>query len=279
MPNPTILLADDDEVFLENAREFLLAHHYDVVCTTEPAEAKRLLQDTPVALAFLDIQFDPTDDRDEIGLKVALDTMDLSSVPKIILTKLDDRADYVRRSLRPRQDGKAAAVDFINKRDGLDKLLEVIENNLNRARIFLSYVRADRPAVDSIYQSLASAGFIPWIDKKGIPGGRTWKREISKAIRATDFFVVCLSRKSFVKPGYFHKEISLAFEVFDEMPPDLIYLVPVRLEECDITHDRLSEIQWVDLFTQEALQGNQDGFHDLVRAIKLGMSQRRGGGI
>jgi CheY-like chemotaxis protein len=274
MPNPTILLADDDVIFLENVREFLSARDYDVISTTDPAEAKRMLQEIPIALAFLDIQFDPADDRDEIGIKVAEDTIDLSSVPKIILTKFDENTPFAVRSLRPRHDGKAPAVNFVSKRDGFDRLLEVIENHLNRARIFLSYVREDQVAVNAIHDALSSVGFIPWIDRTGIPGGAEWKLEISKAIKAADFFVVCASKKSFEQSGYFQREIREALEILSEMPRGQIYMVPVRLEEFDITDPDLEKLQWVDLFGYPEPPANQDGFHRLVNAIKHGMRQR-----
>lgn len=276
MPNPTILLADDDGIFLENAKEFLSAHDYNVVCTSDPAEAARMLQETPIALAFLDIQFDSTDDRDVIGLKVAHETIDVSSVPKIILTQFD-KAQYAITSLRPRHDGKTAAVDVIYKREGLGRLLEVIESNLNRARIFLSYVHEDQQAAEAIFQALSSVGFVPWIDRKGIFGGTAWKEEISKEIKRSDFFVVCISKRSFGQKGFFQREIKEAFDVLDEMPPGQIFLVPVRLEDCAIVHPRISQLHWVDMFDFPSSAGNQDGFHKLVRAIKQGMRQRING--
>jgi CheY-like chemotaxis protein len=273
MPNPTILLADDDEVFLEIVKEFLSAHNYNVICTTDPAEAKRMLQEIPIALAFLDIQFDEADDRDEIGLRVAHETIDLSSVPKIILTQ-HDNPTFAVSSLRLRSDGKAAAVDVIFKHQGLDRILEAIEAKLNRARIFLSYVREDELAVKAIHQALSSVGFVPWIDKKEIPGGTPWKEEISRAIKESDFFVVCISKRSFGQQGFFQREIKEALEILDEMPSGQIYLVPVRLEDFEITHLRIKDLQWVDIFELPPAAGSQGGFHDLVRAIKRGIRQR-----
>jgi CheY-like chemotaxis protein len=273
MPNPTILLADDDVVFLENAREFLTAHDYHVVSTTDPAEAKRLLQELPIALAFLDIQFDATDDRDEIGIKVAHETIDLSSVPKVILTQYD-KTSFAIRSLRPRNDGKTAAVNVIFKQQGLDQLLEVIDTNLNRARVFLSYVREDQPAVDAIYEALSSVGFVPWMDRRHIPVGANWKGEVSKAIKKSDFVVVCISRKSFGQAGFFQREIREALDLLAEMPDGHLYIVPVRLEECVITHPVIEDLQYVDLFDYPNDLKSHDGFHRLVSAIRSGMRQR-----
>ena len=276
MPNPTILLADDDTVYLETATEFLSAHDYDVVWTTDPVEAKQWLQDRPFALAFLDIRFDPTDDRDESGLKIVLDTMDVSSVPKVMLTQFDE-TQYAVKSLKPRADGKTPAVDFVSKKDGLDRLLEVTRRHLSRARIFLSYVHEDHSAVNAIYEALSCAGFIPWIYQKNLAGGVKWKRAISREIKNSDLFVVCLSKKSYARNGHFHKEINEAFDVLEEMRPGSIYIVPVRLEECVITDDRIKELHWVDLFNYPDSPESKEGFNQLVGSIKLAMTQRVNG--
>jgi hypothetical protein len=224
----------------------------------------------------LDIRFDPTDDRDEIGLKIVLDTMDVSSVPKVILTQFDE-TQYAVRSLKPRADGKTPAVDFVSKKDGLDQLLEVTRRHLSRARIFLSYVREDQAAVNAIYDALSCAGFIPWIDLKNLPIGAKWKRTIRREVKKSDLFVVCLSKKSYARDGHFHVEINEAFDVLKEMVPGRIFIVPVRLEECEITDDRIKKLNWVNLFNYPESPESKEGFNRLVGSIKLAMTQRVNG--
>ena len=47
-----------------------------------------------------------------------------------------------------------------------------------------------------------------------------------------------------------------------------IYVIPARLESCDVYHEELREPHWVDLFAD-------DGFERLVRAIREGAKRRR----
>lgn len=263
MSSPTILLADNDEIFLQNAREFLEFRGYQVICAINPVRAREILEQVPIALAILDYRLlNDSDERDKSGLTLARATMTNYAVPKIILTKFD-RSDYAVESLRPEKGGLAPAIDFVAKQDGLEKMLQAIEHILVKARIFLCYARPDQEKVSLLYEDLVTVGQIPWMDKKCIQGGEKWETAIRRAIRASDFFVVCLSNKSVNRRGYVQREIRLALNIWDEKLDDDIYLIPVRLEDCDVTHERLREIQRVDWF-------EPDGFLRLIQSIRVG---------
>jgi CheY-like chemotaxis protein len=267
MPIPIILLADNDEVFLDVAREFLEIKGYHVTCATRPSQAMEILEHRSVALAILDFRLmNDSDDRDNSGLKLAQALTSLFSIPKIILTKFD-RYEYAVQSLRPAKGGNAAAIDFVVKQEGLDRLLQAVEHALVKARIFLCYAHPDSQYVIQLYDYLATAGFVPWMDKKCIQGGEKWETAIRRAIRATDFFVACISNQSVNRRGFIQKEIRLALNIWDEKLEDDIYLIPVRLESCDIPYERLRQLQWVDIF-------HPDGSEKLVRAIQEGVRRR-----
>jgi tetratricopeptide (TPR) repeat protein len=134
------------------------------------------------------------------------------------------------------------------------------------ARIFLSYAREDKEKVESLYQKLSDAGFKPWMDTRDILPGERWQTSIRKAIRHSDFFLVCLSKSSAGKRGWVQREIREALDIWQEMLDSDIYLIPVRLEDCEAP-DRLRDFQWVDLF-------EEDGWTRLVRAIQAGMERR-----
>jgi hypothetical protein len=53
--------------------------------------------------------------------------------------------------------------------------------------------------------------------------------------------------------GYVHKEIKQALDIADEQPEGSIFLIPVRLEPCQVP-DRLGTWQWVDLFAPGAYE-------------------------
>jgi len=262
---PTILLADNDETFLQNAREFIESRGYQVICATTSAAAKDILENVPIALAILDYRLDNDDDeRDKSGLKLAQETMNLN-VPKIILTRFD-KYEYAVESLRPGKEG-TVAIDFVVKQDGLEKLLDAVERTLTKARVFLCYANPDKEKILSLYNALIGVGFAPWMDKKQLQGGERWEGAIRRTIRTSDFFVVCLSNKSVNRRGFMQREIRFALDVWDEKLEDDIYMIPARLEDCVITHEKLRELQWVDLF-------KPDGFGRLVQAIRTGTRRR-----
>jgi len=133
-------------------------------------------------------------------------------------------------------------------------------------QIFLSYAREDEEKVGDLYQKLSAAGFKPWMDQKDILPGEQWKPCIQKAIRGSDFFLVCLSANSASKRGWIQREMKQALDLWQEKLDSDIYLIPVRLEDCEAT-ESLGDFQWVNLF-------EEGGWTRLVKAIQVGVERR-----
>ena len=108
---------------------------------------------------------------------------------------------------------------------------------------------------------LAEQGFDIWLDEKNILPGQDWDVEIRRAVRAADLVIVCLSKASVGKTGYVQREIRMVLDLADEQPEDKIYLIPAKLEECDVPY-RLTRWQWVDLFDPE-------GYSRLLSAMRI----------
>lgn len=127
-------------------------------------------------------------------------------------------------------------------------------------RVFLCHSSADKVHVRALYPRLVSDGFAPWFDEEDLLGGESWELEIRNAVRASDFVVVCLSDKSTTTSGYVHKEITQALDVAEQQPEGTIFVIPLRLEECEVP-DRLRHLQWVDLFAD-------GGYNRLRRSLE-----------
>jgi len=134
------------------------------------------------------------------------------------------------------------------------------------AQIFLSYAREDEEKVERLYQKLSDAGFKPWMDKKDLLPGEKWELTIQRAIQCSDFFLACLSENSVNKRGVIQKEIKYALDTWKELLDSDIYLIPVRLEDCEVP-ESLRDFQWVDPF-------EAGGWTRLVKAIQVGMERR-----
>ena len=131
MSKITLLLADNDQDFLIICGEYLEKAGYHIILAHGREEARHLLETTNIHLAILDLRLtDDTDERDLSGLILAETTA--WQVPKIILTKFPTYQDVVRAlKLDARQ--LPPAVDFVDKREGLDKLRQSIKESLSRS--------------------------------------------------------------------------------------------------------------------------------------------------
>jgi hypothetical protein len=134
-------------------------------------------------------------------------------------------------------------------------------------QIFLSYARKDKTKVENLYQKLSDEGFKPWMDKKDIIPGEHWEPSIRQAIQNSHFVLACLSTNSIDKRGMLQKEIKMALDMMQEMLESDIYLIPVRLEKCEVPQS-LRLIQYVDLF-------EQNGWIGLKKSIQEGIKRRR----
>lgn len=122
-----------------------------------------------------------------------------------------------------------------------------------RPRAFLCHGSEDKNAVRALYERLLSDGHNPWLDEMDLSPGADWGQAIQDAIRSSRFVLVCLSRKSVGKTGYVQKEIAVALDRADEQPEGKVYVIPVRLERCDVPR-RLGKWQYVDLFEERGYE-------------------------
>ena len=120
--------------------------------------------------------------------------------------------------------------------------------SLPSLQVFLCHASEDKDDVRELNGRLKRSGFSPWLDEERLLPGQDWDFEITKAVRASHVVLVCLSRHT-EKRGYVQKEIKRALDVADEQPEGAIFIIPVRMEDCQVPQ-RLSRWQWVDIFTE-----------------------------
>jgi formylglycine-generating enzyme required for sulfatase activity len=132
-------------------------------------------------------------------------------------------------------------------------------------RVFLGHAREDQEVVLALYHRLRADGITPWLDKKDLLPGQKWRVEIQRAVRQADVVLICLSAHAVTKQGFLQREVKLALDVAEEQPDGAIWIIPVRLEACDV-HERLSEYHWCDYFEEE-------GYDLLLKALHLRATQ------
>jgi formylglycine-generating enzyme required for sulfatase activity len=129
-------------------------------------------------------------------------------------------------------------------------------------RVFLCHASQDKPVVRKLYSQLKSESWIdPWLDEEKLLPGQDFDLEIYKAIREADVILICLSKESIAKEGYVQKEFKRAFNFAEEKPEGTIYIIPLRLDECEPPL-RFKQWQWVDYF-------NTSAHEKLIRSLRL----------
>jgi serine/threonine protein kinase len=128
---------------------------------------------------------------------------------------------------------------------------------------FICYAREDSDDVDLLQQRLETAGIPIWRDTADLWPGEDWRANIRRAISDNALvFVACFSRQSVSRDrSYQNEELTLAIEQLRLRPPGIPWLIPVRLDDCDIP-DReigggrtLASIQRADLFGNKSGEG------------------------
>lgn len=120
--------------------------------------------------------------------------------------------------------------------------------NGKRVKVFISHATEDCETAKKLYDDLKRAGLEPWMGKKDILTGQNWESEILRTIRESSYFLALLSSKSVSKRGYVQKELKTALDILDKSPESEIFLLPVRLDECKPSDEKLEKLQRCDLF-------------------------------
>ncbi len=118
-----------------------------------------------------------------------------------------------------------------------------------KQQIFLSYAHEDIGMAKKIYNDLKRYELDVWIDYKNILPGQNWKVAIEKVIKQSTYYVVLLSSHTMSERGFVQKELKVAFEILEQCSEVDIYIIPVRLNECEPSL-KGSDIYYIDLFPE-----------------------------
>lgn len=137
-------------------------------------------------------------------------------------------------------------------------------------KVFLCHASADKPKVWELYNRLASESWIdPWLDVTRILPGQHWTTVIKQALVEADSVIIFVSNNSIDKEGFIQREMNYAWDLSLEKPRHVIYLIPVRLEECDLPYE-LKERQWADYFNEK----KEETYGALLQSLKMRRDQK-----
>jgi DNA-binding response OmpR family regulator len=126
-----ILFADNDPDFRATRAEFLQKKGYHVLFAGSPDDAERMLDETNIHLAILDIRLVNDDNEKDISGVLLAQNDEFRNVPKIILTGFP--SPYTSRDvLRLQPSGFQPAVNYVDKKEGQEALIEAVEDAFAR---------------------------------------------------------------------------------------------------------------------------------------------------
>lgn len=116
--------------------------------------------------------------------------------------------------------------------------------------VFLSYASADRAAARALRDTLAAAGLDVWLDEEELAGGEAWDAKIRNQIRTCTYFMPVISATTETRrEGYFRREWRLAVERTLDLADDVMFLVPVVIDDTRDHGARVPEkfftVQWL----------------------------------
>lgn len=139
-----------------------------------------------------------------------------------------------------------------------------------KLRVFLCHASQDKPVVRELYQRLLAEGWIdPWLDVVRLLPGQHWTSVIQESLNRADVVIVCISNGSINKEGFVQREMNFAWDRSLEKPRNVIYLIPLRLEDCDVPFD-FRERQWADYFGDK----KEETYTSLLESMKLRHEQK-----
>lgn len=137
--------------------------------------------------------------------------------------------------------------------------------------VFLSYCRDNAKLVAKLRDDLLAADEQVWWDQQILPG-QDWRQAIHQAMKASYAVVLCLSKEAQTRAtSGIYPEALDAIDAYRQHAPGSVFLIPVRLSECEIPQLRISKsdyldsLNYVDLFPAAR---RKQGLQRLLAALR-----------
>jgi hypothetical protein len=136
-------------------------------------------------------------------------------------------------------------------------------------KVLICHAPCDKAKARELYYFLKECGIQPWLDTEDLLPGQNWELEIQRILGTSDAIIICLSKSSVDKVGQIQKEIKFALDKALEIPDGDIFLIPARLEECDIPYS-LRRYQRIDLFEDGSYEKLKKSFQVVAEQTEIG---------
>ena len=159
--------------------------------------------------------------------------------------------------------GIDAVKAYLRAKTNTDKLVKSLHKR--KLKVFLCHASQDKHIVHELHEKFITEGWIePWLDAKKLLPGQDWQAEIKNAVETADNVIIFISNTSVNKDGFIQKELRLAKEIALEKTEGSIFLIPLRLEDCEVPRS-LQIYQWANYFGVEKKQT----YTNLLESLKV----------
>ena len=132
---------------------------------------------------------------------------------------------------------------------------------------FLCYAKENSTGVREFRERLRAESWVdPWFDEEDILPGQMWEGSVTDAVHNSHAVIIFLSSIAIRTEGFFHKELKLALDAAAEKPDGTIFIIPIRLDECEVP-ERLRPYQYVDYFGDA--EHKDRVYSSLIKALKI----------
>jgi hypothetical protein len=146
-----------------------------------------------------------------------------------------------------------------------------------KGNVFISYCNKDFKHVLEVRKRLEEAGLTVRMEAHSIMGGEEWRKELVGFICKADVFVACISSTWVDREIFAYKEVNVACELEEKLPKEVSFIIPARLEECNIPQE-LENRQQVDLHVVpgietllKAIQGILENYPEIKKSVPPGL--------
>ena len=141
------------------------------------------------------------------------------------------------------------------------------ESTNSKLSPFLCYAKENSAGVREFRERLRAESWVdPWFDEEDILPGQMWEGSVTDAVHNSHAVIIFLSSIAIRTEGFFHKELKLALDAAAEKPDGTIFIIPIRLDECEVP-ERLRPYQYVDYFGDA--QHKDRVYSNLIKALKI----------
>lgn len=139
-------------------------------------------------------------------------------------------------------------------------------------KLFISYAREDFDVANEFYNRIISltsnskVKFEIWFDAVELLPGQEWDKTIIDKIQKCNFFIALLSKKVFESERYVQYEIQNALNHLKKIMKDRTYLIPIRLDEVDLSSHEINKLHYEDYFPEK--KDKEKAMNKVIQAIE-----------